>query len=162
MRSKLTIDREVFPQDPLTYARGDTRNTFDRRLMHELARDFTVYWNGRVWTVPEGFYSDGASIPRIAYSLAGGPYSDTSIYAAFLHDWLYCVHARNWMDRLGHLRHHERGWRLAREERDDPMTKREVDRLFHQLLPHCGQPKYRAAYFYAAVRANLIYKWRDD
>lgn len=157
-----SINRNVFPDDPMCYARGDTRKRFRRRILHELARDFDVIHDGDIDTVPEGFHSDGASIPQVAYSVAGGPYSDTYVYAAFWHDFMYNVHARDWQAKLGHLRHHPRSWEIAEMQRSRPKTKAAVDRIFYELLLECGQPKYRALYFYAAVRCNLLAKWRSD
>ena len=47
--------------------------------------DFTVY------TIPDGFVSDGASIPRAAWSAVGGPLSGRYRRAAVLHDYLMSV-----------------------------------------------------------------------
>lgn len=47
------------------------------------------------WTVPEGFDSDGASVPWWAWWLVGHPYSPSSLRAAVLHDWLFRVRGQN-------------------------------------------------------------------
>lgn len=44
---------------------------------------------GKKIEVPIGFVSDGASIPRIAYSLIGGRWTGKYVKAALIHDWLY-------------------------------------------------------------------------
>lgn len=44
--------------------------------------------DGRVWRVPSGFLSDGATIPAAAWWLMGGRLALGYIRAAFLHDWL--------------------------------------------------------------------------
>lgn len=45
--------------------------------------------NGETVTVKKGFITDGASIPKIAWSLIGGPFGEYA-YAAFVHDFSYC------------------------------------------------------------------------
>lgn len=42
--------------------------------------------------VPAGFVTDGASIPRWAWSLVGGPMSGRYVWAAVIHDYLYVKH----------------------------------------------------------------------
>ncbi len=50
-----------------------------------LARD----WVSGRHTVPNGFQTDGASIPRPLWFLIGSPFAPESIQAAVLHDYLY-------------------------------------------------------------------------
>lgn len=45
--------------------------------------------NGLRWTTPKGWEVDGASIPRIAWSVVGGPMSGKYLYASVIHD-RYC------------------------------------------------------------------------
>lgn len=40
-------------------------------------------------TVPKGFVTDGASIPRLLWTICGSPMQSPRIYAALIHDWLY-------------------------------------------------------------------------
>ena len=48
------------------------------------------YWNPPVKVkVPAGFITDGASIPRFAWSLIGSPWSGRYARAAIIHDYLY-------------------------------------------------------------------------
>jgi len=44
---------------------------------------------GRVWTTPKGYISDGASIPPALWSLTGGPFTGKFRNAAVIHDQ-YC------------------------------------------------------------------------
>lgn len=48
--------------------------------------------------VPMGFISDGASIPRFAWSIVGHPMQGPSMRPAVVHDWL-CVNATSYMQR---------------------------------------------------------------
>jgi hypothetical protein len=45
---------------------------------------------GTLWVVPKNFVSDGASIPRVLWSVGGGPWSGSYKDAAVVHD-RYCV-----------------------------------------------------------------------
>jgi len=41
------------------------------------------------YVVPVGFITDGASIPRIFWSLVGSPFTGKYVEVAILHDYLY-------------------------------------------------------------------------
>lgn len=43
--------------------------------------------------VPNGFQTNGASIPRPFWFIVGSPYAPEVIHAALVHDWLYLCHA---------------------------------------------------------------------
>ena len=43
--------------------------------------------DGATFTVPHGYVSDGASIPKLLWSVFGGPFDGAYIRAAILHDW---------------------------------------------------------------------------
>jgi len=42
---------------------------------------------GRTWQVPNGYRSNGASIPRVFWSFTGGPWSGAYTNAAIVHDY---------------------------------------------------------------------------
>jgi len=48
--------------------------------------------DGAIYMIPDGFVSDGASIPQPAWSLVGGPLSGPYRRAAILHDYLLISH----------------------------------------------------------------------
>lgn len=55
-----------------------------------LCDDLVISINGKVYKVPKGFVTDGASCPRILWALCSpvaGPFGQ----GAILHDWLYNV-----------------------------------------------------------------------
>ena len=43
---------------------------------------------GQAFTIPEGFITDGASIPRILWSVFGGPFCPKNLEASVQHDFL--------------------------------------------------------------------------
>ena len=47
-------------------------------------------------TVPAGFSSDGASVPRFFWRIVFPPGDQGAIRAAFLHDWIYRTHPAGW------------------------------------------------------------------
>ena len=52
-------------------------------------------------TAPAGMLTDGASIPRLLWRVAGHPYQPRVIRAAIIHDYLYRTHdshGRAWAD----------------------------------------------------------------
>jgi hypothetical protein len=90
-------------------ARGETMGAF--------AGDFLFRWNGQdgrtmtlvsplsytdpkgvVWDVPAGAVTDGASIPRLLWTIAGGPFEGKYRAAAVVHDYYCETKARPWRD----------------------------------------------------------------
>ena len=52
--------------------------------------------SGKVWKVPEGYVSDGASIPRVLWSAVGGPLDGAYRDAALIHDFYCDVMEHSW------------------------------------------------------------------
>ena len=53
--------------------------------------------NGRVWVVPQGNRTDGASIPRSLWSLVGSPFTGKYLKASVIHDYYVRTKFRSWM-----------------------------------------------------------------
>ena len=85
---------------------------------------FVVWILGFRITVPAGFISDGASIPKYLWSLVGSPFDPMFIVAALVHDYLY----------------------------DIGFNRKTADLIFKMLLIHCKVKKSRARVMYRAVR----------
>jgi len=65
----------------------------------ELVSDFEfIAPSGERWTAPAGSVIDGASIPRVAWSVVGGPYTGRYRRAAVLHDVACVQRARSSFD----------------------------------------------------------------
>jgi hypothetical protein len=62
------------------------------------SRIFILTIDGLRWTVPSGATSDGASIPKIFWSLVGGPLDGPYRNAAIIHDYFCDVRVRTWKD----------------------------------------------------------------
>ena len=54
-----------------------------------LMADWRVWINDRYYTIPQGFTTDGASIPRFLWRLCGHPMEAPRLYLAIVHDWFY-------------------------------------------------------------------------
>lgn len=87
--------------------------------------------NGQKITVEAGLTCDGASIPRILWPLAGGPFEGKHRAAAIVHDYLYSL------GRAG----------------TPLMTRAEADRCFYEAQRCCGVSAFSARSKYLAVRA---------
>jgi hypothetical protein len=111
------------------------RTTLDVRLVDHNAHSGRGEWmlladlvfedaDGRVWTVPAGFRTDFASVPRvpIAFLLAGC----TAHAPAALHDWACST---------------------------KPCPRSYADELFRQAMESVGMPPERVRIMYNAVRA---------
>ena len=90
-------------------------------------------WGGI--TVPAGFESDGASVPRFFWRLVFPPGDSQALRAAIIHDYIY--------------RKQPEGW--GREE---------ADRLFCDILVADGVPKWRARLAYRGVRLFGERSWK--
>lgn len=70
----------------------------DGRHMRLLDSFTYVDPSGEDWIVPAGATVDGASIPRAAWSLIGGPFEGRYRNASVVHDWYCDVRTRPWRD----------------------------------------------------------------
>jgi hypothetical protein len=93
--------------------------------MVQLLRPFSYRdSNGTLWEVPEGFLSDGASIPEQLWAAVGGPYSGPYRDAAVIHDYFCYTKARPW---------------------------EQVHTVFLEAALNRGTPEWKAQYMYAGI-----------
>lgn len=81
-------------------------------------------------SVPTGYRFDGASIPRLLWSLIGSPFEPDLMVAACVHDW-YCEHTAN-----------------------SYQSRVIGDAVFFYLLAKAGVPRWRRVVMYLGVRLN--------
>ena len=86
-------------------------------------------------TVPAGFPSDGASVPRFFWRIVFPPGDTKALRAAFLHDWIYRTHPAGW-------------------------SREAADTLFRRVLAEDGVPRISAALAYWGVRLFGASSWR--
>lgn len=94
-----------------------------------------IEWNGKTFTIPRGFKSDGASVPRLFWRVVFPPSDPTALRAAFAHDYIY--------------REQPEGW-----------TRAEADKMFFDLMVADGVSRFRAGLAYIAVRLCGGVVWR--
>lgn len=97
---------------------------------------FQEHWHaelsdGRVYESDAGMMSDGASIPRFAWSWFN-PFSGDTFIAATLHDGLYAA---------------------------ELLPRPQCDKEFKRMMRICGVSKWKAELFYRAVRLFGWYVW---
>jgi hypothetical protein len=49
---------------------------------------YAFMFEGKEYVIPKGFEFDGASIPRVFWSVIGTPFAPQHLEAALIHDWL--------------------------------------------------------------------------
>lgn len=101
--------------------------------LYKLNKDMCIsYMYGtsrKMLTVPEGFESDGASIPRPLWSIIGSPFLPQFITAAIVHDYMCSM-------------------KYTVDEKSD---------LFYTLLTYSGVRNLRAKLMEKAVRLYATY-----
>lgn len=92
-----------------------------------LARDWHIWYRGEWYSAPQGFVTDGASIPFWLRWLCGSPFEPPRMYAALLHDWLY-------------------------SGGDPEATRADADDLYRDMQISLGVPRWRAYTEWGALR----------
>lgn len=78
--------------------KGDLEAKFlDDGRKIELTKDFSFFYLQN-WDVPKGTVVDGASIPRILWTLIGGPFEGKYRKASVVHDYYCDTKSRRWYD----------------------------------------------------------------
>lgn len=90
---------------------------------------------GRTWTVPIGFVTDGASIPRELWSTVGSPFTGKYRRAAVVHDYLYKL---------------------------QPLPRAKCDLVLLEAMMKDGTEKILAKTIYDGVRLGGWKAWKDD
>lgn len=109
-----------------------------------LARSFRYVGARDVFTVPEGFVTDFASVPRFLWPLLP-PYGRHG-RAAVVHDWLY-------------LQRPEVTTRARGVMFRDLMPRRDADGIFRRIMIESGVPRWKAWLLWAGVRLGGWRSW---
>jgi hypothetical protein len=125
---------------------------------YELVADWTYEWKHdgirRRITVPKGFVCDGASVPRLVWTLTGILPDGLIRAAALVHDWLYKHQGRLPLGSYQEFR--DGAWAGL-----DWVVSREVaDRLFARIMREAEVRKVRRRMAYVTVRACGWWAWR--
>ena len=126
---------------------------------YRLVEDYVYEWDlagsrNRI-TVFKGFVHDGASIPRLAWTLSGLTPDGLIRAAALVHDWIYRhggklpASSQKYRDTAGAWCDTYGAW-----SRDD------TDRLFARIMREAGVSKWKRRMAYRAVRWFGGSSWR--
>ena len=91
-----------------------------------LDKSFRFSVNGNAYLISPGYWWDGASIPKFAWSLIGSPWDDDIYLAALIHDILYATHL---------------------------YTRQKADQIMLDLLKMCGVGLIKRQMIYRNLRA---------
>lgn len=123
---------------------------------YRLLADYRYEWDGprgrHLIVVPSGAVTDGASVPRILWSLTGITPDGLHRPAAIVHDWLY--------DHAGRIE------TLIRADGSDqwnpssvPWSRYDADRIFARILREVGVSRIRRRLMYRGVRVGGWWPW---
>ncbi len=116
----------------------------------ELVEPFMFQWHDeestRRITIPKGFVTDGASIPRFCWSLTGLIPTGVHMGAAVVHDWLY---QRRGFVNEGAL---EVVFRDFNTPINEQWTRADCDRMFRRIMQTAGETPWKTQAMYWAVR----------
>ena len=133
----------------------DIRPISDTHYRLEQDYEYTWFWRQHynALKIPAGFVADGASVPRIAWTLSGLRPDGLLRAAALLHDAHY-----RYKGRL------PEGWHtyIEYDEWQPVMTewrRKEADQLFLQVMKQAGMKAWRAKMAYYAVRSFGWMAW---
>jgi len=90
--------------------------------------------------IPRGFLSNGASTPKILYSILDDTHPDI-LYPAYAHDYAY--HVRGWIE----------GKRLTRQQ---------CDAMMRELMLDIGAPLWKSETVYHALRVGGAKAWNNN
>lgn len=143
------------------------RGAFDSELSIQAAGPTTwrltspLIWTGTsgdTFTVPIGFMTDFATVPRFLHWLVS-PYGAYT-RAAVLHDWLLVSLAEWWGDPRGQLPYDSEGQDWAKQ--GPPADSRDADGIFRRVMEDLGVPWAKRWVMWTAVRwASLFNRNRS-
>ncbi len=130
--------------------------------MYMLAKQYVYQWEieqegGKVQykiVVPEGFMYDGASVPRIAWSLSGITPDGLMRAPALVHDWIY-AHKGKLPDESYQFKIGKAKWKPVLAV----WAREAADKLFARMMRESGVSKPKRRMVYRAVRWFGGFSW---
>jgi hypothetical protein len=134
-------------QPRLKLVRGTPANpNFLGRPIWALMEDYTVEVCGILITIPKGFQTDLASIPKCLQWCIGRPGENDFRVAGLVHDWLYYVHTARCI---------ATGAWVA-------VTRNQADNCLYELLKRNGVSAWRYKSIWWAVHEFAEGHWDND
>jgi hypothetical protein len=108
----------------------------------------------RVITVPNGFVYDGASVPRLVWTLSGITPDGLIRSAALVHDFIYRYEGRLPLNHYGVVFDG-----VYKDISKNRWARIDADRLFARIMREAGVPKLKRRAAYLGVRAGGWASW---
>lgn len=105
----------------------------DSRLFKTLQDLTYIANNGEIILVPAGFITDGASIPKIFWSIIGSPFTGKYKKPALIHDYLYAIHLT---------------------------SRKRVDSIFIEGMKYLGVSRIKRVLMWFAVKVGGAFVWQ--
>lgn len=122
---------------------------------YRLCETYVYTWEaeGAIWriVIPEGFEYDGASVPRLLWSIVGVSRDGLHRAAALVHDWIY---------RHGGILPDASFWKDNHSIECFPWRRHQADKLFANILALSGVSRLKRRLMYLGVRAGGWIAWR--
>jgi hypothetical protein len=148
-------DTVFFPEQPDNVP---VETTADGKTLYKLRRPFAYIWLApddfrRCLLVPAGFENDGASVPRIVWSISGMQQDGEHRAAAIIHDFLYEYQGA--IPVGSYLREDDDGWNPVIAD----WKRKHADRMFGRIMREYTVPRQRRRMAYRAVRVGGWTAW---
>ena len=112
-------------------------NETDKGDIITLQEPLAIQWQGRTFTVPAGFESDGCSTPRFLWDSVSPAVHPQTLRAAIAHDYLYRTQPEGW-------------------------TRAEADDLFYDLCREDGFSWWKSQKAYWGLRLFGGSAWKEN
>lgn len=125
-------------------------------LAYRLEKEYRYMWMTDAWRmiiVPKGLIYDGASVPRIAWTVSGILPDGLLRAGALIHDFLYMN--RGSLPPQNFKRLVNGQWETCTEI----LTRKQCDDLFASVLREADYPAWKIEIAYWAIRAFGWYAW---
>lgn len=125
-------------------------------LAYRLEKEYRYMWCDEAWRliiVPKGLIYDGASVPRVAWTLSGILPDGLLRAGALVHDYLYMN--RGSLPPQYFRKLVQGNWQDCTEI----FSRRQCDRLFAQILKEADYPAWKITLAYWAIRTFGWYAW---
>lgn len=129
-----------------------------RDQAYRLEKEYIYKWdkNGETYRIiiPEGLVYDGASIPRLTWTLTGMRPDGLLRAAALVHDFIY-IH-KGKMPKGSYQMHNDKRY----VDLNTRWTRKKADKMFAQILKESGVSRFKRRIAYRAVRIGGWLAWR--
>lgn len=126
--------------------------------LYRLDEDYIYYWikNDTKYriTIPAGFVYDGASAPRIVWTISGIIPDGLIRAAALVHDWIY-----RYTGKLPDGSHQYLNKNDLWANIHGRWARKDADRLFARIMREANVPKSKRRLAYRAVRFFGWFSW---